>query len=624
MRTFIALFLVLAQLTPAAAFAVDVPERQELDSINLLAKKNPGFENGKTNWTASSAPTFTLASSGGNLFSPGARTAVFDASAAGQTLCSALVPVGSFQNAAAGIYTKTTATDYKLQVRDGSAVVLSEVTIAASSVFLKSGLTLLMPSSGTIRVCLVSQSNAAAIASDNAFLGESKTIQLSQASHFGGIKITDGSGADCTWNTTSGSFADYAVATGCNYAVTGNAVAPSTQLPAIKFESMPEGEYYFVGKGTFRCSRAGGDTADCQMQFHDGTSGLDVQGQYGAGLGLTSSHSGNGQILGHLSLSSASGPKTIALQARLVAASLQFISPVGDEDLKIDVYYFPSHSRTAATFATTAMSWAGYDTGTTALTSITEDDFPGGPSTLTELSNRNMGTVSASATGKGITWTPSEIGKWKVCASGHVNTSAATASGSVVLTNSSNTHLGTEQLFSQQVAGGSTPYHRCATVDIASAGTPYTVKLRGYVNSGSLDASASTDWTIENLDQGKNAPVILGGVVTPSAGVMNIASVSFAGNLAGTAVCNSDPCVLRQANGITAVNWASGANYTIHFAPGTFSAPPICTFTSLDLVSAIIATETIRPTTLQVDMSTFNAAGAQADDGANVICIGPK
>jgi hypothetical protein len=147
---------------------------EKQDQYNRFKTKiiNGGFENGTSNWTASGG-SFTVSTTGGD-FRSGLRGGVFDASAASQTLTSSANTLSPGNNQVS-CWFKTTATDYKFGIYDGTNVIV-EQTIPATTVFQKMVLNYAMSASGQMRARITSQSNAAALYIDDCFAGEADNV----------------------------------------------------------------------------------------------------------------------------------------------------------------------------------------------------------------------------------------------------------------------------------------------------------------------------------------------------------------------------------------------------------------------------------------------------------------
>lgn len=103
----------------------------------------------------------------------------------------------------------------------------------------------------------------------------------------------------------------------------------------------------------------------------------------------------------------------------------------------------------------------------------------------------------------------------------------------------------------------------------------------------------------------------------------NTQFVEFGGG-GDTANCTSSPCsIARSSSGVSSVTRGSTGNYTINFSGGTFSAAPVCTFSSNQNGTGIsIPNKSGTPTTTAVSLEIRNAAGTDVDSHATAICVG--
>lgn len=90
------------------------------------------------------------------------------------------------------------------------------------------------------------------------------------------------SGSSAAWGTASTSLATFSAASGTAYATEGQALAPSTNIPAIRFASLPPGRYRIVAKGLIGHNSLGGGG---NFLFNDGTNDLGVSNSVLGGSG---------------------------------------------------------------------------------------------------------------------------------------------------------------------------------------------------------------------------------------------------------------------------------------------------------------------------------------------------
>ena len=174
---------------------------------------------------------------------------------------------------------------------------------------------------------------------DNAFVGLSSPFQnVNGAKLVGTVTIT---GCTSAWSTTSTSFADFAAQTGCVYTTSGQAQAPSTNLPAIKFSSLPAGDYLIQYEGLF------GNTNNSQQayyQFSDGTNTsrettsnfMAVSTGTAYALGNSMSHS--------ISYSTSQSNITLSIKSKVSGGTSQLYGLTTTPSV-IKVWYFPPESK---------------------------------------------------------------------------------------------------------------------------------------------------------------------------------------------------------------------------------------------------------------------------------------
>lgn len=320
-----------AQLTNTAS--------QAFNDYNILGSFNPGFENGKVNWTASGG-SFTITTTAANV-GRGLDAAVFNASASAQTLSSKAVtiPPGLYSSdGEASCRFKTTASDYLLQVYDGTNV-LGEITIQPSSVYLNQKAKFIFPASGTIQLRVKSQSNAADLYLDDCSMKPKQPDSMAQASFVGSALWPDV--ANCEWSNSAVTWSGYSADSDCTYPsgsnLKGTATAPGTKIPAVTFPKLEPGHYKLVVEAFFYQSSGG---QSCSWRVHDGTQ---------AWIGVLSSSSGaspssGGQIVAEWDYSTTQTNVTIEVQEQSLGGGTCKISndnSVANTGLFFTLYRWP-------------------------------------------------------------------------------------------------------------------------------------------------------------------------------------------------------------------------------------------------------------------------------------------
>lgn len=169
LRFILALVLAAAGCDPAYA-QLSAQQRAELRDVGTL--KNPGFEQGKTYWTAS-AGTFTVTTTAADV-AFGTTAASWDASATAQTLTSDQVdvpPGGYGSQCTVKFWYKGGDSSLTARVISGAAATLVESVLRTQSVYTFVELDFACPTSSTFAFRLVSTGNAAAVLFDQVYLG---------------------------------------------------------------------------------------------------------------------------------------------------------------------------------------------------------------------------------------------------------------------------------------------------------------------------------------------------------------------------------------------------------------------------------------------------------------------
>ena len=187
-------------------------------------------------------------------------------------------------------------------------------------------------------VALTSTGTTGTVYVDDAFVGTSAPFQdVSGARLVGSIVI---SGCAAGWTTTSTSFVDFSATTGCTYTLTGSAAAPSTMIPAIKFSSLPAGDYRVEYEGLFGSA---GSSNSAAFQFWDGVNtARETSWSNGTSNGTTMSPG----ISQSITYSTAQSNVTFSLRAKVGGASTTAYT-YGQTTLPatIKVWYFPPASK---------------------------------------------------------------------------------------------------------------------------------------------------------------------------------------------------------------------------------------------------------------------------------------
>lgn len=170
---------------------------------------------------------------------------------------------------------------------------------------------------------------------------------IAQAEFYGSIQIYGCSSVYQTSGTAGVNWESFSAVTGCSYVLKGKATAPSTMIPALKFDNLPIGNYKINFTGTLGRVGAAGLTY-FRTRTTDGTF-VSEAGSVGTGTNeafYTPSISTNLQITN-------TGAKTIEIQALNNSSAKGIISVTGPlnsyDNITISVYRFPSSSELVVT-----------------------------------------------------------------------------------------------------------------------------------------------------------------------------------------------------------------------------------------------------------------------------------
>lgn len=645
-----------ALLTGALAFgALTSQDKAFIPETNILS--NPGWEGGKGGWTGSGG-TYDVVTSAANV-GEGLTAGTFTPSGA-QNLRSNLVSV---PNAIKGadclgqLYYKGGDSNYTLKVLDNSSNVLASQSMVAQTNYGPVSLNFVCPTSGSIRLSLEASGAATQIYLDKAFLGKALNIlQVSQALRFG--SINHAATANCLWSNSAATFTAYSADSDCPVPagsdLTGDAQAPSTKIPAIKFASIPPGRYLVVASGMFYQSSAG---QTCSWRFHDGTNALKGVASVSGGAG----NSGTGVVVGEIDYTTAQSNVTIQIQEEsLGSGTCQVIldTSITSASLLISVYKYPSYNEQAykpdqvAWHVDATISGANPSLGTSDQASFTgiEDSGlsiaanTGSLSVQIPCSSTNGSTGSTCAVGNesvGVVFNIPRAGSVLACASFAWKSDVA-AAGSADITfqivetpNAAQTisQEGNSRVNQSANNNGSAsvttlPNRVCGKFNFSSAGQKtlrlfYEQDLTATVNSNvvladQLAAQGQRDihWEVYPIDTVVPAPLLVNSVVSPSSGIERITR---------SYITNSGSCAISTQSGswLSSVSDPGAGRCTLSIAAGTFSAAPTCTCSVVGATSSYCQIES-GATSTSLTTLVSNDAGAALDNDFNIVCIGPR
>jgi hypothetical protein len=157
---------------------------------------------------------------------------------------------------------------------------------------------------------------------------------VSQAKLLGVVKVT---GCSTYWTGPTTSYASFTAQTGCVYTTEGLALAPSTNIPAIRFATLAAGDYVIEYNGM---ADSAGTNDQPFFQFFDGTNTTrESDAPY-----TNSSHAGTPIIRQSISYTAAQSNVTLQLRAKMSTGSPRVAGTTAIPGV-FKVWYFPPASQ---------------------------------------------------------------------------------------------------------------------------------------------------------------------------------------------------------------------------------------------------------------------------------------
>lgn len=621
--------------TPALAMAALSESDKALLFGGLLP--NGGGEMSTTGWTASGGTLTTDKT----VKLEGNASISWDSSSASQTL-TYTVPVGALKQkngvlqvsflCASGTCTHT------VEPTDGTNPLATPVTIPSDTSIWKSvTINFPVPSSGNVGLRITSvASNEPKLYIDKARIVDANEVNLkdvSQATLVGGVVIT---GCANPWNSTSTSYASFGTQTGCIYTTFGAAQAPSSNIPAFKFASLPPGEYrieFEGGLGTTTFGKA------VWFQFTDGTSTAREVGEAWAGNGVFLTN-----VTQTIQYLTAKSNVTFELKAKAESGAQARVHGIDATPATIRLYRYPTSSELA--YRPELRNWrvdaniggANPSIGTSAVTSYTEItngslDLVQNPGSIPVKIACASGTASTGTTcsganeSVGVTFDVPLSGKAEACFYYGIWASGAMAATFQVVetTDTSSTILseGNSRATFSPTGSMDLPAETCGVFNFNSAG-PKTVRLMREQIAGAdsgirADRSATLGArdihvTVRPIDQSIPNPLLMGSVTSDYSGQLKLETAAV------ETTCSGSPCTItRQTDWLSSITRSGTGLYTFNFSP-SFATPPHCSLTS-DWAPGYYST---MPTTSSVAFQVTDSGGTPRDSKFTIQCFGPR
>jgi hypothetical protein len=566
----------------------------ETGNGNILP--DPGFEAAVSVWTSSGGATATTNATAKGT---GALGYDWDSNGASQTLTSSSVTIpnglqGKNGVISCNIKTVSGTATHTLGLWDGTTLSSTQTITSSTTSFAETKINMVFPASGTaaIRISAIS-SNESEIYIDDCKISLADNIgTVAQSILMGTITI---SGCANAWSTTaSGSFTAFAAQTGCNYTTTGYALQPSTNVPAIKFASLPAGEYSLEYEG--RWGQSSGFLA--KLRFTDGTNTARENSQC---MNNSAATWCNG-IKQSISYSSPQSNTTLEIYGLLGGAGSTELYGITGSPATIKVYYFPSSSQQAVSSAQADYDWTSYTPTFTGFGTVTGVEcqhqrvtsnlnlrckFVTGTTTATEarISLPN-GLISADTT---------KIPSIQYVGPMFRNLGTA-ANGLTVLIEPSVSYV----TFGQFTNGG--------------------VPLTKVTGSAGFNSSETQNFTasipIQGWSSNQRAPTLVGSVTSNASGALRTEYATLS-NSCSVSNSSSSWITLSTGTDISAANCV----YTMT----GWSSAPICSYLQKDTNEcASKGGVTTTSTSLGARVRACADNGAITSTGTDVICIGPR
>lgn len=594
----------------------------ETGNTNIL--KDPGFESSTatTNWTASGGATTAVTTTTANVGS-GKQAYDWDSNSASQTLTSSLttLPAGLYGRngevscnfkCASGTCTHT------IGFWDGSTL-SNPQTITSSSNYQRTTVNLVFPSSGSAGIRITSvASNEPELFIDDCYIGEARNVTTGQIMTL--------------WTAYTPTFSGFGSVTGVSFF--SRRVGPNLEILG-RFTS-----------GTVAASTAsitlgyggvnGNVTVDSTVLANAAVVG--TWGTTSVGTGYNNiwpiATGGNNTI--NFGQQAAGTANLTALNGSAIFSNTQVIEVYANvpiSQFNEQPFYRPDNY---------AISWSGYHNAISGGCSTASATFAD-PSActsiaLTELTNRNMGTVSTAGSSlPGISFNPPRAGRYMVCAQPMLSNSSAGADQSTRLVDGSGNQIVQSVSQSTSTANNATAQSTLCGIYNATSTSSVTIKIQMATGSGTLKIAtaiqgggtvANINWTIVALDTAYPAPVFLGSVTSNSTTTSErLERIQF-GTTSAKTVCSASPCSYINQSGswVSSVTRNSIGNYTVNIASGIFSATPTCTCKPYASGNNMICQGTsTADSSTSITLSTVTLSGpANADAYVDLICMGPR
>lgn len=608
-------------------------------SGGIIINKNPGFEQGTLNWTASGGSFATTTESSNVGF--GTQAASWDPSASGQTLSGDLVtvPAGLYGKICSlSFYYKGGDSNIKAQVFDGANVIAESAALSSASTYSgKQYIRFPCPNSGQLQARFYSSGDAAQIYIDDVRLGQEPLdlFNIGGATFDGQVLTSECQTPDVTSSsfvnpTCSGTQTATPGYTGSNLQYTFN-----TEI-GYKYKAT------FIGSVIARASLNG-----AYVRLTDGTTNSAVVQHYNPDT-INSSMS---PFTLEMYVDGTGSSKTISVQlASSTTAGAAIVCNASNGSCSFNVEKIPTTSLADSSKAISIdkSGWMvrGKIAGTAYLSStsvptpteITNSSlimtlYSGSAQAEIPCSGTNPSTgltCSAGDESVGVAFIPPTAGNYEVCfwVTDHmvVPNGSTFAGRDLYLAHTPNNGQTNIEIshyvttgFGSNVGSISQADNICHTFTFSDT-SKKTIRLKYTQDVGGspllLSNVFSLSFQVKRLVEFQDAVKFTNLVTTPR---LNGLKTIFA-NV--DTVCSTSPCTITsQSGGVSNIVRNSAGNYTMNFDPGTWTSNPYCVPTSY--TGTVVGIAGIgNSTTSSFSFRGYNSSIVPTDGAFGVMCIG--
>ena len=650
MRSLLLLLLFTLTVFAGSDLTRDV-NKQHTEHKNLL--KNPGFENGRSSWTPSTAAHLTLTTTDAEV-GAGSTAASWDPVANNDTLKSETlaIPAGLYgRNCLFSFLYEGADTNIIAKITNGTDTINSE-SLSTQATHARQNLSFVCPSSGNLQVEFIADANGADTNIDSVYVGENYLAGTVAQAQIAGIAYIDGT-ASCIMTRTNTAYG-LPTDTDCpgptiDQQFIGDWQTTDVDGPSFTVNNLPPGRYF--AQATFTGSH-GSASATSGYILTDGTT---LQGN--ARIGGTDATDNIPTTVAGVFEYTASGDRTFAVHCQASSGTCDILNDTDQAEVWFTLIKYPGSAEVAVTpeknswYVNAEIAGANPDLGAAGVAAAVEiidgslNMTKGSGSLAVEIpcstTNASTGlTCSSGDESVGVVFTQPTAGPILVCATfthrSDVNPSTTSrAYFRIVKTPNAAQTITTEgepAIVSGQslgAIGGAAiddfPHRLCSLFNETASGQKtfrlfYEQAVAGSPGSGSVQADTMNDsvmlWEAYPIGNNLSLPLILNHVSTSNdAGVItNIAQIDCDG---GSSITTN------PGSWVSSVGNISGGACTVSFTSGVFANAPVCVATMIADPSKNLSVGSATVSSASVDCET-TASAACTDHDFNLICNAAK